>query len=185
MGELRDEGRDQLIRLAGGDDGVALLALQQRLDRQSAYMLVEPDERDTTPDRLRERLAGRSAHGAFDLVADEPDAPSGSVQRLVGWLAVEVLPYRRAAHVGYVVLGVDRSYAGRGIGAALMDACVDEATRRGLRRLELTVMTDNLRAMGLYLRHGFEVEGLRRQAVLRSGELVDEYYMARLLDQRA
>jgi ribosomal protein S18 acetylase RimI-like enzyme len=183
VGELRHQGRDELIRLAGSDDSAALLALQQRLDRQSAFMLVEPDERDATPARLRERLASQSAHGAFDLVADDPDLP-GPALRLAGWLAVDVLPYRRAAHVGYVVLGVDSSYAGRGIGRALLDVCAEEATRRGLRRLELTVMTDNLRALGLYLRHGFEVEGLRRRAVLRSGELVDEYFMGRLLDPR-
>jgi len=49
---------------------------------------------------------------------------------------------------------------------------------------DLTTYFEDLRALGLYLRHGFEVEGLRRRAVLRSGELVDEYFMGRLLDPR-
>jgi RimJ/RimL family protein N-acetyltransferase len=42
-------------------------------------------------------------------------------------------------------------------------------------------MTDNLRALGLHLRAGFEVEGLRRQPLLRDGAIVDEYYTRRLL----
>jgi ribosomal protein S18 acetylase RimI-like enzyme len=80
-----------------------------------------------------------------------------------------------------VVIGVDTAAAGRGIGTALLTAGAAEAQRRGLRRLELTVMTDNQRALSLYVRSGFEVEGLRRQALDRSGTVVDEYYMGRLL----
>jgi hypothetical protein len=48
---------------------------------------------------------------------------------------------------------------------------------RGLRRLKLTVMTDDFRTLGLYLRGGFKVGGLRRQALVRDGSVIDEYYM--------
>jgi RimJ/RimL family protein N-acetyltransferase len=33
----------------------------------------------------------------------------------------------------------------------------------------------------LYVRCGFQVEGLRRRALIRDGAPVDEYYMGRLL----
>jgi hypothetical protein len=39
----------------------------------------------------------------------------------------------------------------------------------------------NLRALGLYLRCGFRVEGLRRQALVRGTTVIDEYYMGKLL----
>jgi len=45
-------------------------------------------------------------------------------------------------------------------------------------------MTDNLRALGLYLRSGFRVEGLRHRALLRDGTAIDEYYMGKLLPDR-
>jgi RimJ/RimL family protein N-acetyltransferase len=45
-------------------------------------------------------------------------------------------------------------------------------------------MTDNLRALGLYLRSGFQVEGLRRRALQRNGTEIDEYYMGKLLPDR-
>jgi ribosomal protein S18 acetylase RimI-like enzyme len=158
------------IRLAGPEDAAALLSLQHRLDSQSSYMLLEPGERTQEPDRL----AGPG--GGFDLIAAEDGA-------MLGWLSAEVLPFRRARHTGYLVLGVDADAAGRGIGGGLLAEAAEEAERRGLRRLELTVMTDNLRALGLYLRSGFEVEGLRRQALVRNGAFVDEYYMGKLLGQ--
>lgn len=45
-------------------------------------------------------------------------------------------------------------------------------------------MTDSLRAAGLYLRGGFEVEGLRPRCVRRRGTLIDEYLMGCLLSQQ-
>jgi RimJ/RimL family protein N-acetyltransferase len=162
------------IRLARPADAAALLALQHRLDTQSSFMLLEPGEREQTPGRLRDRLRGQGAMGSFDLVAATAD-------RLAGWLTVEVLPVRRASRTGYVVMGVDADAAGRGIGSGLLAAADQQARHRGLQRLELTVMADNLRALGLYLRGGFQVEGLRRQALARDGAVVDEYYMGRLL----
>jgi Acetyltransferase (GNAT) family len=98
----------------------------------------------------------------FDLIAE--DEESG---RVAGWLSVEVLQFRRARHTGYLVTGVDTAAAGRGIGRDLLAAAGREASGRRLHRLELTVMTDNLRALGLYLRSGFRVEGLRHHTLLR------------------
>jgi GNAT superfamily N-acetyltransferase len=50
----------------------------------------------------------------------------------------------------------------RWVGSGLLAAAERKARRRGLLRLELTVMADNLRALSLYLRSGFQMEGLRR-----------------------
>jgi ribosomal protein S18 acetylase RimI-like enzyme len=166
------------IRLAGPEDAGALLALQHRLDGQSEFMLLEPGEREQSPARLRDRLLAQGRAGGFDLVAEGED---GNGDGLAGWLSVEVLPFRRARRAGYLVLGVDVAAAGRGLGRSLLAAAEHEAAGRGLRRLELTVMTGNLRALGLYLRCGFQVEGLRRQALVRGTTLIDEYYMGKLL----
>ncbi len=166
------------IRLAGPDDAGALLVLQHRLDAQSPFMLLEPGERDQAPGRLRARLQAQGRAGSFDLVAE--DEKNGG---LAGWLSVEVLPFRRARRTGYLVIGVDTTASGRGIGRSLLAAAEHEASGRGLSRLELTVMTDNLRALGLYLRIGFQVEGLRRQALARDATVIDEYYMGKLLPQ--
>lgn len=166
------------IRLASPGDATALLALQRRLGAQSSFMLLEPDEREQAPGRLRARLASQGRAGSFDLVAPGDDG-------LLGWLSVEVLPLRRARRCGYVVMGVDAAAAGHGLGMALLTAAATHAQRRGLRRLELTVMTDNLRALNVYLRSGFEVEGVRRQALDRGGTVIDEYYMGRLLPPAA
>ena len=47
-------------------------------------------------------------------------------------------------------------------------------------RLELTVYVDNARAIALYRKFGFEVEGTHRAYALRDGAYVDALCMARL-----
>ena len=165
------------IRRARSGDSAALLALQHRLDEQSSYLLLERDERPHSDHALRGRLSEQGPVGSFDLLAFLPGRDLGPV----GWIAVEVSPYRRAAHVGHLVLGVDAACSSRGVGHRLLGAAVEECRRRGLRRVELTVMVDNLRAVELYLRCGFLIEGLRRDSLIRDGAAVDEYAMAQLL----
>ena len=70
---------------------------------------------------------------------------------------------------------------GQGVGTALMQALVDDADRWAqVLRLELTVYADNARAIALYRKFGFEVEGTHRAYALRDGACVDALAMARL-----
>ena len=78
-------------------------------------------------------------------------------------------------------MAVHDAYAGRGAGTALLRALIDQADRwLNLTRIELTVWSDNDRAIGLYERFGFEREGLLRAYAWRDGGYVDALAMARL-----
>jgi [ribosomal protein S18]-alanine N-acetyltransferase len=58
-------------------------------------------------------------------------------------------------------IAVTGSSQGRGTGAALLEALLAEARRRGCAEVFLEVRVDNLRAQGLYRSRGFEQIGLR------------------------
>jgi RimJ/RimL family protein N-acetyltransferase len=58
----------------------------------------------------------------------------------------------------------------------------DWARRVGLHRLELTVMPHNERAIALYQKRGFSIEGEISHSLYIDGEYVDEFLMAKIVD---
>lgn len=103
--------------------------------------------------------------------------------QVLGWC--DVLPrYGEAcAHVGVLGMGLVPSARGRGIGRQLLAAAVEQAVARGLCRIELSVRTDNHRAIALYERFGFVVEGRHRQGYSVEQTYVDTLSMAWLAPQ--
>jgi ribosomal-protein-alanine N-acetyltransferase len=59
-------------------------------------------------------------------------------------------------------IGVRKAAQRRGIGRALLEALLAEATRRGIRKVLLEVAVDNAPAQKLYATYGFEGIGVRR-----------------------
>lgn len=87
----------------------------------------------------------------------------------------------RLAHSGSLGMGVAPRWQGKGVGTRLMSAVLEVADNwMGLRRVELTVYTDNEPALALYGKFGFEVEGELRDYALRDGRLTNVFSMARL-----
>ena len=73
-----------MLRIAGPDDAAALMKLKQRLDEQTSFMLLEPDERDTSTQALARHLdeVSRSENSVV-IVADQLHV-SGQIAVLVG-----------------------------------------------------------------------------------------------------
>jgi putative acetyltransferase len=101
--------------------------------------------------------------------------------RVVGHLGLSIEHGPRRRDVAKFGMAVHDDYQGRGVGSALMTAMLDLADNwLGLRRIELEVWADNVRAVHLYEKFGFAIEGTGRQYARRAGELVDAHFMARL-----
>jgi ribosomal-protein-alanine N-acetyltransferase len=66
-------------------------------------------------------------------------------------------------------IAVARKAQGAGLGSQLLQALLDEAQRRGHRRVLLEVRADNDRAITLYERFGFRRSGVRRGYYQPSG----------------
>jgi RimJ/RimL family protein N-acetyltransferase len=65
----------------------------------------------------------------------------------------------------------------------MMTRVIEWATQNPvIRRLELEVFTTNERAIHVYEKFGFQMEGCKRRAYYKDGDYVDAYVMALLLE---
>ena len=87
----------------------------------------------------------------------------------------------RQKHVCSLGISIVDAYQGRGVGRALMNACLDFADNwANYARVELTVHADNVRAVKLYESLGFAHEGRLRDFSFREGGYVDALFMGRV-----
>lgn len=89
---------------------------------------------------------------------------------------------KMAHRASVVMVYVRQSMRGLGVSTALFDTLVDYARSTGIRRLELAVSTENPAAQKLYLRKGFVQIGRIPGAFFHDGKEIDEYMMARRID---
>ncbi len=100
---------------------------------------------------------------------------------IVGNLGFELENNVRRRHIAHFGMAVKDNHQGNGIGSALIEKALDLADNwLNLKRIELTVYTDNDAAIHLYKKFGFVIEGEAKAYAFRDGKYVDAYYMARV-----
>jgi RimJ/RimL family protein N-acetyltransferase len=164
------------IRPAVPDDAAALYRFGEALLAESSFLLRSPGERARSIEEMR---------AVIKRICDSP-API----LLCAWHDGEAVgeavacggDFKRDRYTRTVGVGVLAAYAGQGIGSALMREVESFARNKKLRRLELTVMANNIRARALYSRLGYLDEGVKRDSLFVDGDFVDEIMMAKLLD---
>ena len=163
------------IRMIAPEDAQQFLELNHKLDDETKWMLLEPGERTNTAEQTRNRIEHTLKQDNEAVFVVEVE------NTLVGYASVIGGYLNRTKHKASVVTGILQEYAGKGIGSRLFDSLMLWAKESPLRRLELTVMTHNERAIALYQKFGFQIEGRQEGSLMIDGVLVDEFGMALLL----
>ncbi len=129
----------------------------------------------TSVEKQRRRLTD-VAEGTYPLVAEV----DGEVVGNLTLHAVQSSSPRRR-HAGALGMAVRDDWHGRGVGTALMRACIDLADNwLNLHRLELDVFLDNEPAIRLYKKFGFVTEGRLVDYAWRDGAYADVFIMGRI-----
>ena len=152
------------IRKIKMEDANSYLEMLLNLDKETKFMMFEPEERSNSIDIARRKIENTIKGDNLILVATEGT-------EIIGFLSVERGVPRRIRHTGYVV-----------VGSKLFSELDKWARENNLTRLELTVVSSNIVAKHLYEKNGFEIEGTRKNAMIIDGKYVDEYYMAKLYE---
>lgn len=163
-----------IIRKAAITDAEAFWQMQFDLDQETAYMMYEPNERIKDISRV-ESIINQSITGNNLLLLVEDNAS------IVGYISAQRGGLRRIMHTAYIVTGIRKEYQHRGIGTQLFNELDSWAKVNDIKRLELTVMSQNIPARYLYEKAGFTVEGTKKCSMFVNDEYKDEYYMAKIM----
>jgi RimJ/RimL family protein N-acetyltransferase len=171
---LAFNGGTLLVRCAEVGDSEQLSALIHRLASETDYMSREPTEVTAATENQRQRIQAMASADRELLLVAMVDA------QMVGTLGFDIRPLARFRHQGEFGLGVVRDFWGRGVGTALVQTLCDWADSSGLLKLTLRVDVENERAVRLYERLGFVVEGRLRKDSRHAGGFRDAFVMARI-----
>lgn len=138
------------------------------------------------------------ARGADDsptdemLVADMLDDQLGDalVLEIAAFFADEMIAcggispasraYPRKRHRASFGICVRKDFWAQGIGSAILEALTISAAQMGYSQIELTVVSDNIRAISLYEKSGFVQVGCMPDALkLEDGSCCDEIWMVK------
>ena len=168
------DGRTILIREAEPDDARAVLEHVEATSGESDFLTFGPGEFEMTEAAEREFLRGsRDADHQLYLLGLVDGA-------LIATLSFAAGRRRRVRHSGEFGMSVRRSHWGRGVGSHLLDALVGWAdATRVIRKINLRVRTDNRRAVALYERKGFAIEGTIHGDICVDDAYFDLHWMGR------
>jgi putative acetyltransferase len=99
-------------------------------------------------------------------------------QRIVGSASLSIIQREISKHTAELGIAVHDNFQNMGMGTALLKHLLDIARMKKLRKIWLLVNTDNDRAVHIYKKAGFEIEGKLRNERYYRGRYGDEYRMA-------
>jgi len=164
-----------LVETATDRDAQEVVDLYRRVLAEGKWFITRVDE--FTGDVASQTKTIRQWNGSTNsrfLVARIDGA-------VVGAMSITGGNKDRTKHVGFIEIYVDRGARGLGVGRSLMEAGGHWAeTNPILRKLALHVFEDNRRAVDMYQRCGFRVEGrLEGEFQEEDGTLRNDLVMAR------
>ncbi len=144
--------------------------------------LSEATVSNLVPPFTRERIESWTSnmdpnYGVFIVAVIEEDGKD----RIVGNASLKFQPQEVFKHKGDFAITVHDEYQNLGIGTALLNHLIQIARNRELKKIVLTVNTTNLRALHVYQKAGFQIEGTLRKEMFWNGKYRDAYRMALFL----
>ena len=160
------------IREATPEDADALLEYVEGISGESDFVSFGPGEFELTEAEEAEFLRlYRDADNQLYLVGLIDD-------EIVSALTFSGGRRPRLRHSGEFGMSVRKQVWGLGIGSLMLDTLIAWAGETQIvKKINLRVRTDNRRAISLYRRKGFEIEGTIRKEMFLDGQYFDHHWM--------
>ena len=146
--------------------------LRKMLDRETSFFMAEEGEREWS----RILILGRMNKPNWEernpiFIAKNDSKIIGSIWGFRG-------KFKKNQHTLYLGLGVRKDLIGRGTGSALFKKMMDWKEKNLISRVEIEVFSTNHSGLAFFKSKGFEIEGIKRNAIFVNNRFVDIYIMS-------
>lgn len=178
MGKINNESyiindMGLVLRTAEVQDSESIINLLKKIDGETTFMLREPGEFQLSIEQEEGLLQNMIDSKTSTLIIAEYD------EKIIGTCGINGNTRKRLAHTASLGIAIEKEHWSQGIGRKLMEAGIKWAKECGITRLILEVDTVNYKAISLYLKLGFEIEGIHRNDKrLADGSYRSGYSMA-------
>jgi RimJ/RimL family protein N-acetyltransferase len=167
------DGNLIVIRRATATDFETYIRNFNEVAREEIYLGTER----VSDDQKKRILDGMKNPKFLTIVAEYQEGKGG--KKLVGNLTLSAQRnLKKMKHVRVLAMLIIDGYREKGVGSALMDYAISWAKKnKEIEKISLSVFSTNERAINLYKKFGFEVEGILRKQFILKGKYVDDIEM--------
>lgn len=160
-------GAEFVVRSAVKQDAAAILDLSTGVIGEEIYQLTSGSEFKMTIEAEEKWIESHLANPNHIILVAEMNS------KIVGLLDFSNGHRQRIAHTGEFGMSVEKTVRDQGVGSLLLQVLIEWATQnKTIEKIGLNVHSNNERAIALYKKMGFEIEGIRKRD-LKYGE--DQY----------
>lgn len=165
-----------IYRRAQESDAKKIVDFYNYVGGETSYLSFEKDEYPMNVTEQEEELRSLESKKASIMLL----AMDG--EDITGIATINSSAKIKARHDGELGIVVAKKYQGQGIGTELIRQLIEWAKGNGVTtRISLDTRADNVKAVELYMKFGFVVEGCRRNSTLLDGKYYDLYVMGMML----
>ena len=174
---LMKNGKTCVLRSVEPEDAEKMLVYIKTILSETLYLLREPEEFLYTMEEEADVLRRRRDDPRALMILAEADGEIVATS--------DVMPMgtkSRTLHRATLGMSVRQDHWRLGIGSAMMERLIAHARQSGFEQIELEAVSGNRRAIGLYVKYGFQVYGTRPHSIKYvDGSYADDYLMRKEL----
>ena len=165
------------IKSAAESDAAAVCQHRYLTSQETYFLARYPEECSLDPAKMALRLQETAGSPREFNITAFTDG------KVIGDLGVTQLrEHLKFRHRAYMGISIQKQFCGIGIGSAMVACAIEQAAHNGFEQLELGVFADNLPAIRLYEKFGFQKCGTQPRAFkLKDGTYRDEILMVKML----
>ena len=170
-------GAEVVVRSAIKQDAAEVLELSRSVIGEEIYQLTSGAEFKMTIEAEEKWIESHLSNPNHIILVAEMKS------KIVGMLDFSNGHRQRIAHTGEFGMSVEKSVRDQGVGSLLLQVLINWAAQnRTIEKIGLNVHSNNERAIALYKKMGFEVEGIRKRDLKYQEDLyIDTVLMGRFV----